>query len=330
MSAFEDSMKDVKLSGDDHVVPFQVEGLDIRGRAVQLGPMLDQILARHTYPAPVAQLLAEAIVLTVLLGTSLKFEGRLILQTKGNGPVDLLVVDFKAPSSVRAYAQFDEQKLNTAVEAGFGQPHQLLGMGVLAFTIDQGAHMQRYQGIVEMKGETLSDMAESYFRQSEQIPTNIKLGVAELLEKSDGEASTHQWRAGGMLMQFLPQSTERMKQADLPGGDAPDGSEEVVHKDDDAWLEAKVLMDTASVSELTDPQIGVERLLYRLFHERGVRIYDANPVLDQCSCSRENLFGVLSQMEEPDLMANVIDGKIAVTCEFCSTQHVFLPDEFKS
>lgn len=327
MDAFE-TAHDIKLSGDDHVIPFQIEGLDVRGRAVQLGPMLDQILSRHTYPEPVAQLLAEAIVLTVLLGTSLKFEGRLILQTKGDGPVELLVADFQAPASVRAYAQFNQEKLGQAISDGNSLPHQLLGKGVLAFTIDQGAHMQRYQGIVEMKGDTLSDMAESYFKQSEQIPTNIKLGVAELIAKGEDGKSEHQWRAGGILIQFLPHASDRMGQSDLPGGDLPVGVEEQASDEDDAWTEAKVLVETVSASELTDPQVGSERLLYRLFHERGVRIYEAGEVRDECSCSRDHLFGVLARMEKEELVDTFTDGKIEIVCEFCSTQHVFTQSEF--
>ncbi|MEW7007127.1 Hsp33 family molecular chaperone [Lentilitoribacter sp. EG35] len=328
MESFEQHTDDLKLSGDDHVVPFQVEGLDVRGRVVQLGPMLDQILSRHNYPDLVAQLLAEAAVLTVLLGTSLKFEGRLILQTKGDGPVELLVADFQAPDALRAYAQFDQAKLDLAIADGMNQPHQLLGKGVMAFTIDQGAHMQRYQGIVEMKGETLSDMAETYFRQSEQIPTEIKLGIAELITKEEDATSQHQWRAGGLLMQFLPHSPDRMRQADLPGGDVPHGSQEASHAEDDVWVEAKALLQTVKANELTDPQIGSERLLYRLFHERGVRIYDAQKVDDRCSCSREKLFGVLSKMEPDELQETAIDGKISVVCEFCSTEHAFTMSDF--
>lgn len=328
MIGLDNKLSELKLSGDDHVVPFQVEGLDVRGRAVQLGPMLDQILSRHTYPKPVAQLLAEAITLTVLLGSSLKFEGRLILQTKGDGPVELLVADFQAPGAVRGYAQFDEAQVQQAMEYGQNEPHMLLGQGILAFTIDQGAHMQRYQGIVEMKGESLSEMAESYFRQSEQIPTNIKMAVAELLEKDDDGHPKHQWRAGGVLIQFLPQSAEKMRQGDLPGGDLPEGMDVAEMPVEESWLEAKVLVDTATSSELTDPQVGSERLLYRLFHERGVRIFDGGVVEDKCRCSRDSLFQVLSKMDSAELKENLVDGHIAVTCEFCSTDHIFNAQEF--
>lgn len=312
---------ELDFAGDDHVVPFQVEGLDVRGRAVQLGPLLDTILERHNYPLPVARLLAEAIVLTVLLGTSLKFEGKLILQTKSDGPVDLLVADFSSPENVRAYARFDGDALDAAVKAGKAAPHELLGKGILAFTIDQGAHTQRYQGIVALDGHTLEEIAGVYFRQSEQIPTRVRLGVAELYDRDDAGKSRHRWRAGGMVAQFLPEAPERMRQADLPGGDG----EEVGHKiaEDDKWAEARSLVETIDADELTDPNVGTERLLFRLFHERGVRVYPPQQVVDRCSCSRDKLKAVLAGLSADDVEHTAIDGHIAATCEFCSTTYRF-------
>src|SRR6201997_1451440 len=128
---------------DDAVLPFEVDALDIRGRLTRLGPSLDEILAKHDYPAPVGKLLAEAIVLTTLLGSSLKFDGRFILQTQTDGPVSLLIVDFRAPDRLRAYARFDKQRLREGQDSG-----ALLGKGHLAMTIDQGPDMSRYQGMV--------------------------------------------------------------------------------------------------------------------------------------------------------------------------------------
>ena len=314
------------FAGDDHVVPFQIEGLDARGRAVQLGGMLDTILGRHDYPEPVARLLAETIVLTVLLGTSLKFEGKLIVQTQTDGPVDLLVADFASPDSVRAYARFDEKAVAEAVAANRLEPQDLLGKGILAFTIDQGPYMQRYQGIVELDGASLEEIATGYFRQSEQIPTKVRLGVAELYERAEGGAE-HHWRAGGLVVQFLPEAPERMRQGDLPGGDVPEGADLPEFDEDDLWTETKMLVDTIDTDELTDPQVGSERLLYRLFHERGVRVFDPVPVLDKCSCSREKIKAVLDNFSAEEIEESTEDGRIAVTCEFCSTEYEFLPSE---
>ena len=317
------------FAGDDRVLPFEVDGLDVRGRAVQLGPMIDAILSRHSYPEPVARLLAEAIAMTVLLGTSPNLEGKLIIQTKGDGPVDLLVADFSTPGNLRAYARFDEERLAAAEASGATRPAELLGNGVLAFTIDQGAYMQRYQGIVEMKGDTLEAMAETYFRQSEQIPTIVRLAVAELIDRDDEGKPRHSWRAGGIVVQFLPQAPDRMRSPDLPGGDLPEGVEAMMHHEDDSWAEAKALVTTVDPGELTDPDVGAERLLYRLFHERGAKIYPPVPVFDKCSCSRERLGEVLAGFSEEELRESVEDGAITVQCEFCSTAYRFDPAEIQ-
>ncbi|PYE86394.1 Hsp33 family molecular chaperone [Phyllobacterium leguminum] len=323
------TLGDFHFAGDDAVVPFQVEALDARGRAVQLGSVLNTILDRHDYPDEVARLLAEAIVLTVLLGTSLKFEGKFIFQTQSDGPVDMLVVDFRTPKSVRAYARYDEERLAEAIDAGETSPEELLGRGTLALTIDQGVYTQRYQGIVALDGSSLEDIARTYFRQSEQIPTDLRLSVAKLVERKNGKP-VEQWRAGGLMVQFLPESEIRMRQRDLPGGDAPDGDEDGDEANfDDDWLEVKSLVGTIESSELTDPQVGTERLLYRLFHERGVRVFEPVPVIDDCSCSREKIHNVLSGFTAEEIDDSIEDGKIAVTCEFCSTLYVFDPKEFE-
>lgn len=315
------------FAGDDRVVPFQVEGLDVRGRAVQLGPLLDTILGRHDYPQPVARLLAEAIVLTVLIGTSLKFEGKFVVQTKGDGPVDLLVADFSTPENLRAYARFDEEALAEAVAAGRTSPQELLGNGILAFTIDQGNFMQPYQGIVPLDGASLEDIAGVYFRQSEQIPTRVRLGVAELFDRDEEGRPRRGWRAGGVIAQFLPDAPERMRQPDLHGGDGDTGEQALA--EDDTWSEARMLVDTIDADELTDPQIGIERLLFRLFHERGVRVYDPQAVYDRCSCSREKVKGVLKGFSDDDIAASTEDGKITVTCEFCSTVYRYEAEEVR-
>lgn len=322
------NLGEIGFAGDDQVVPFQVEGLDARGRAVQLGPMLDSILERHDYPEPVARLLAEAITLTVLLGTSLKFEGKLIVQTQGDGPVDLLVADFSTPDSLRAYARYDEKALAEAVAQGRLEPQELLGRGILAFTIDQGGHTQRYQGIVELNGATLEEIAKAYFRQSEQIPTEVRLAAAQLYARDQAGSHDHHWRAGGVILQFLPEAEERMRSRDLPGGDVPEDHEEIDQPDEDEdWQEAKALMETIADDELADPQVGSERLLYRLFHERGVRVFEPVAVRDHCSCSREKIRSVLLGFDEEELAESVENGKISVKCEFCSASYEFDPEE---
>lgn len=313
------------FAGDDHVVPFEVAALDARGRIVQLGAVLDTILGRHDYPEPVARLLAEAITLTVLLGTSLKFDGKFILQTRSDGPVDMLVADFATPRSVRAYARFDSERVEAAVAAGKATPADLLGGGVLALTVDQGAHMQRYQGVVPLDGTSLEDAARTYFRQSEQIPTEVRLAVARQLVRGVEGVSQH-WRAGGILAQFLPPAPERLRLKDLPGGDGDNG--DGVDPTDDAWLEVMSLLGTVEADELLDPSVESERLLYRLFHERGVRVFGGTGVLDECSCSREKIRSILDGFSAEEIAESTEDGAIEVACEFCSKQYHFDPVEF--
>lgn len=331
MSTLEAASLSIDFAGQDMVIPFQVEPLDVRGRAVQLGPMLDAILDRHAYPEAVSRLLAEAVTLTVLLGTALKFEGKFILQTKTDGPVPLLVTDFTTPDSVRAYARYDADQVAAAVTSGKATAPDLLGHGVLAMTIDQGEYTQRYQGIVQLDGIGLEEVARRYFRQSEQIPTEIRLAVGEVLTRNEtakqGEGPSHSWTAGGVLLQFLPDSTERMRQKDLPGGDGAlddDGFQE-----DDAWREAQALMGTIDDVELTDTAVEPERLLFRLFHEHGVRIFDPTKVREECSCSQEKVRAMLQGLTEQERAESVEDGKILVTCQFCSEHYSFDPTDFQ-
>lgn len=315
-------------AGDDAVLPFAVEPLDVRGRVVYLGPALDAILSRHNYPAPVSRLLGEAIVLTALLGTSLKFSGRFILQTQSDGPVSMLVVDFETPDRIRACAQFDAEAVAAAMEQGNTSPAQLLGKGHLAMTIDQGADMSRYQGLVALDGGSLEDVAHEYFARSEQIPTRVRLAVGEVLVRRAGEKPQHSWRAGGIIVQFLPESEERMRMGDLHPGDLPEGVDLPEGEADDAWVEAEALVSTVKDVELTDPEMAAERILLRLFHERGVRIFDPQPLADRCRCSQQRVGQMLRGFSRDDRDHMTVDGEIVVTCEFCNSNYHFDPTDF--
>src|SRR5579862_6911603 len=311
---------------DDTILPFAVKALDLRGRIVRLGAAADTILSSHDYPVPVAKLLGEAIVLTVMLGSALKFDGRFILQTQTDGPVSMLVVDFTSPSKVRACARFDAERVAAATAANDAEPGKLLGRGHLAMTIDQGPEMSRYQGLVPLEGGDLERAAHEYFARSEQIPTRVRLAVAEEFRAGAGGPRRH-WRAGGILLQFLPNSIERARQADLDPGDAPAGTERHVMPEDEAWVEGRSLVATVDDIELLDPELSSERLAYRLFHERGVRVFRATPVAAQCSCSRHGVENMLRSFPPQDRADMVEDGRITVTCEFCSSTYVFAPSE---
>lgn len=305
------------LAGEDAVVPFAVEALDARGRAVALGPVLNSILQRHDYPAPVNKLLAQAITLTALLGSTLKFEGRLTLQTQTDGPVSMLVVDFNAPDGLRATAKFDTQAVEAMAAQDDFRPEFLLGRGHMAFTIDQGRHMSRYQGIVVLDGISLEEAAHDYFMRSEQIPTRVRLAVGEMLTREEDGTNSHQWRAGGIMAQFLPHSTERMRQPDIHPGDAPEGTDPHEIEEDDAWVEARALVDTVQDVELTDPGLPVEQLLFRLFHERGVKAYEPHVMQDRCTCSEYKIRSMLKGLSEQDRAEMLDEGKISVNCDFC-------------
>ncbi|KZL18890.1 33 kDa chaperonin [Pseudovibrio axinellae] len=308
-------------AGVDAVVPFAVEALDVRGRVINMGPVLNSMLARHQYPAPVNKLLSEAIVLTAMLGSTLKFEGRLTLQAQSDGAVSMLVVDFNAPDGLRAMAQFNTEKVaEVSAKEGF-KPDDLLGKGHLAFTIDQGVHTSRYQGIVVLDGTTLEEAAHEYFQKSEQIPTLVRLGVAEMLTKADEGGADHSWLAGGIMVQFLPQSEDRIKQADIHPGDAPEGHEAHPLSEDDAWVEARSLVETVKDDELIDPNLSVEGLLYRLFHERGASVYTAQPMADKCSCSQEKISTMMQNFSEADKTEMKAEGLVHIKCDFCSKDY---------
>ena len=315
-------------SADDSILPFEVAALDLRGRVVRLGPAIDTILSAHDYPAPVAKLVGEAIVLTVLLGSALKFEGRFILQTQSDGPVRMLVVDFTTPGKVRACANFDAERVAGAVASGTADPGALLGRGHLAMTIDQGPDMSRYQGLVALEGKDLEHAAHEYFLRSEQIPTRVRLAVGEELSARAG-GTRHRWRAGGVLLQFLPKSPERARQPDLDPGDAPKGTAPHTVPEDDAWVEGRSLIATVEDVELIDPEVSAERLVYRLFHERGVRVFRSIALNAECSCSRHGVANMLKSFSQDDRDHMVENGVITVTCEFCNSTYVFDPPEVR-
>jgi molecular chaperone Hsp33 len=193
-------------------------------------------------------------------------------------------------------------------------------------TIDQGPNMSRYQGLVALEGGGLEDAAHEYFRRSEQIPTRVRLAVAEEFRSGSGGV-THRWRGGGILLQFLPKASDRVQQADFDPGDAPEGTLPHVVPDDDAWIEGRSLISTVEDIELIDPALSSERLLYRLFHERGVRVFKSADVRAECSCSRDGVEAMLKSFTADDRKEMVENGVISVTCEFCNAKYVFAPED---
>ena len=290
---------------DDLAAAFQIEGSSVRGRLVRLGDTIDAILSAHAYPEPVAALLGEACALAALVGSSLKFEGRLIVQAQGDGPVRYVVADYDTRGHMRGYCRFDEAEV-AAASQGFARPgaRSLLGEGVFVMTLDRGPDFERTQGITPIEGESLSLAAEHYFQQSEQIPTKVRLAVGSVV----GDEGVS-WRAGGALIQLIA------------GDDARGSTEE-------AWDRSRALFQTLADDELLDPTITPETLLFRLFHEDGVRLEDARALVAQCRCSRDRIAGVLTSFN-PEERAEMVeaDGKIRVTCEYCATIYELTPEE---
>ena len=288
---------------DDLVAAFQIEGWPVRGRLVRLGPAIDEVMTRHAYPEPIANLLGETVTLAALVGASLKFEGRLIVQAQGDGPVAFVVADYDTSGALRGYCRYDADRL-AALSKGFARPgaRSLLGDGLFTMTIDQGPETERYQGVVQIEGETLALCAEQYFAQSEQTPTRVRLAVGQLATDA-GFA----WRAGGMVLQNV-------------AGDENRGSTQ------DVWERAVALFETLGEDELIDPTVAPERLLWRLFHEDGVRVFEPAPLTAACRCSRERIVSVLRSFpaEERGEMVEG-DGLIRVTCEYCSRTYALEP-----
>jgi molecular chaperone Hsp33 len=315
-------MAEQSLPGEDLVLPFEIKPLGVRGRLVRLGAAVDDILHRHDYPPPVSALLAEAVALTAMLGAMLKFDGKFILQTKTDGPVDMIVADYVSPGRIRGYARFDAARV-----AGLGTADQpaLLGNGYLAMTVDQGPDMERYQGIVPLHGEDLTAAAHGYFEKSEQIPTRIRLASGPLMTRGSRAES---WRAGAIMVQHLPREGGS---SPLPShsGDAPEGTD-VAPAEHDDWVKARLLLDTVEDHELLDPRLSAEELLYRLYHEDGVTAYPATPLARYCSCSQEAITRMLARFPAEDQSDMVENGEIVVTCEFCSTLYRVSPGDLAS
>lgn len=305
------------LPADDLVLPFQAERSGVMGRLVRLGASVHDVLTRHDYPDAVSHALADGLALTAMLGTTLKDQSKLILQTQTDGPLRLLVVNYESPGQFRGYARFDRERAEAIDPKDQGR---LLGRGHLGMTIDLGRHTEPYQGIVALEGESLADAALTYFQRSAQLPTFIRLAVARhyVAPASTGEPGRWTWRAGGLLLQHLsPERGDEFKGAHV----APD---EMPLSHDEAWARTRMLAETVEDHELLDPLLAPERLLYRLFHEEGVRVYQSHPMAMRCRCSRERIERMLEMFSAADIAdMREPDGSISVTCEFCTATQQF-------
>ncbi len=316
-----------RIAWDDTILPFQLDRADIRGRVARLDEVLERILGQHDYPAPVAALVAEAALLTALIGQAVKLRWKLSLQIRGQGPIRLIATDYfapaeeGAPAEMRAYAAFDADELAQADGAsGLG----LVGEGLFAILIDQGPGTVPYQGITPLAGASLADCAATYFAQSEQLPTRFALAMGEA--RAPGEEG--RWRGGGIMLQHMPAGRLEAQQeaSGLDGLLAPEDM--LAGAEADNWNRAVILLGTVEETELIGPQVGVEELLLRLFHEEEPRVFTAQPVRFGCTCSREKVVGSLASWSTEEVAAMTTpDGKVTADCQFCGAHYAFDPSE---
>ncbi len=310
------------MPADDYVLPFHIETAGARGRLIRADQTIEAILEQHGYPEAVSALLGEALTLTALLGTALKIEdGGLILQTSSDGPVSTLVAQYKSSGDMRGYASFDQEAIDALQNGAARDSAGLLGDGHLAMTIDPGRGMERYQGVVALEGETLAEAADQYFRQSEQIPTFLRVAVARVYTAGE-HGPVWGWRAGGLLVQKLTGEggiSDRVDSEQLDWSAPNDGDED--------WVRARTLAATVEDHELLDPDLPPESLLYRLFHEEQVRAFPPSQVQAVCSCSRARIEDILNSFEKTELDGMVEQGRIIVKCEFCNRHYDFDPAE---
>ncbi|WP_424972196.1 Hsp33 family molecular chaperone HslO [Dinoroseobacter sp. S76] len=313
-----------KLAWDDTVLPFQLDRSDIRGRVARLDGVLDGVLAQHDYPPMIEALVAEAAVLTALIGQSIKLQWKLSLQIRGDGPARLIATDFYAPeeegapAQIRAYASFDPERLATETDA-----FKAIGKGYFAILIDQGQGMEPYQGITPIAGTSLSDCAQTYFAQSEQLPTRFEINFGRSTEPGQPE----QWRAGGVMLQHMPKASP-FAAGDATGEAGLLNPSDILEGDDgENWSRANLLLDTVEALELIGPSVAPSDLLVRLFHEEAPRVYDALPVKFGCTCSPDRVRQSLSIYSAKDIAhMTTEEGIVTADCQFCGAHYEFKPE----
>lgn len=316
-----------QIAWDDTVLPFQLDRSDIRGRVVRLDSALDRILSRHAYPAAVEALVAEAALITALIGQAIKLRWKLSLQIRGDGPVRVIATDYIAPSGpgapahIRGWAGFDASAAD--IHQPDCRPFDLVGKGYLAVMIDQGRDMRPYQGITPLAGGSLSACAETYFAQSEQLPTRFAIGFG----KASVSGAPLRWRGGGLVLQMMPRASSTKAVDGASGEDGLLAADDLLEgEEEDAWKRANLLLDTVEKPELVGPSVQPTELLVRLFHEEQPRVFDPQPVAFGCPCSAERVRQSLSIYSARDIETMTTDdGRVTADCQFCGAHYEFDP-----
>ena len=312
------------IAWDDTVLPFQLDRSDIRGRVARLDGVLDQVLKQHAYPPLIEALVAEAAVLTALIGQAVKLRWKLSLQIRGKGPARLIATDYYGPTEdgqparIRAYASYDADRLEHDAA-----PFSQIGEGYFAVMLDQGEGMVPYQGFTPIAGSSLSNCAETYFAQSEQLPTRFALSFG----RSQIPGTPANWRAGGVMLQHMPQVGMSV------AAEAGSGAGGLLHHTDilageqaENWTRCNILLDTVEELELIGPTVAPTDLLVRLFHEEEPRVFDAQPLRFGCSCSPDKVRNAMSIYSRKDIAHMTTDeGTVTADCQFCGAHYVLDP-----
>ncbi len=311
------------IARDDTILPFQLDRANVRGRVARLDRVLDDIVRQHGYPDPVEHLLIETAILTALIGQSIKLRWKLSIQIRGNGPVRLIATDYYAPEladgagRLRAYASFDPQRLSEEEE-----PFTQIGQGYFTIQIDQGAGSLPYQGITPITGGSLSACAETYFSQSEQLPTRFALSYGQ----SQIPGEPHAIRAGGILLQYLPKASQEALDEASKEGALLSAQDILSGSDLENWQRVNLLLDTVRPDELIDPALSPTDLLVRLFHQETPRIYDAQSIAFGCNCSLDRVRQSLSIYSPKDIAhMTTSEGVVTADCQFCGAHYVMDP-----
>ncbi len=311
------------IAWDDAILPFQLDKSDMRGRVARLDATLDTILGQHDYPMPVADQVAQAVMLTALIGQTIKLRWRLSLQIRGDGPLRLIATDYFAPKSdsdaaeIRAYASYDGERLDLEAD-----PFSQIGRGMFAMIIDQGQGMQPYQGITPLAGGSLASCAETYFAQSEQLPTRFVIGAA----REQGDTGLN-WRGGGIMIQHMPEKGMHVQGEEGSGEGGLLAADDLIDKDaEEDWNRVTMLVETAELTELIGPHVTPDRLLLRLFHEEQPRVFDAQPVRFGCTCSAAKVVQTMSIYGPKDIEKMTTEaGTVTADCQFCGAHYVLPP-----
>ncbi|ARJ68735.1 Hsp33 family molecular chaperone HslO [Paracoccus contaminans] len=312
-----------QIAWDDTVLPFQLDRSGVRGRVARLDGVLNHVLTRHDYPAPVAALVAEVALLAALIGPTVKLRWKLSIQVRGNGAIRTLAADYYAPAEeggparIRGWASFDAERLDER------PPFEQIGEGYFAILIDQGAGNLPYQGITPLAGGSLSACAGTYFAQSEQLPTSFALSYGENRMPGDAGAS---WRAGGIMLQTLPAQPAAPGEGGSGQGGLIEAADILQGAESEDWSRANHLLSTVETLELIGPTLAPTDLLVRLFHEEAPRVFDPQRVEFGCSCSAERVRGTLSIYSAKDIAhMTTPEGQVTADCQFCGAHYEFDP-----